>query len=153
MSDEFSEIMQTAEDSVRPDRPVMSYPPRQVASSKFIREVKHALDIADDDFWAMSTAEGRERRLRQEPGVHIHQEFAAITRRVRAQITESADRALIRIGVDPEMERRVERLDKEIAKVRVGIEILTAAFGGLGGVFEAVTEQVDALATAIGANA
>lgn len=49
MSDEFSEIMQTAEDSVRPDRPVMSIPPRQVASSKFIREVKYALDIEDDD--------------------------------------------------------------------------------------------------------
>jgi hypothetical protein len=48
-SDEFSEIMQTAEDSVRRDRPVMSIPPRQVASSKFIREVKHALDITDED--------------------------------------------------------------------------------------------------------
>jgi hypothetical protein len=48
-SDEFSEIMQTAEDSIRPDRPVMSYPPRQVASSKFIREVQHTLGIEDDD--------------------------------------------------------------------------------------------------------
>ncbi len=48
-SDEFDEILQVAEDSVRPDRPVMSHPPRLVASAKFIREVRHALDITDDD--------------------------------------------------------------------------------------------------------
>lgn len=48
MSDEFQEIMQPS-DSTPERRPVMSHPPRYVASSKFIREVKHTLDIADDD--------------------------------------------------------------------------------------------------------
>lgn len=47
-SDEFSEILQVAPDTM-PNRPVMSHPPRLVASSKFIREVQHALDITDDD--------------------------------------------------------------------------------------------------------
>lgn len=48
-SKEFSEILQIAEDSIRLGRPVMSHPPRLVASAKFIREVRHALDIADDE--------------------------------------------------------------------------------------------------------
>ena len=45
MSDEFSEIMQSTGES----RPVMSVPPRVIASAKFIREVQRELDIADDD--------------------------------------------------------------------------------------------------------
>lgn len=45
MNDEFSEIMQSMGES----RPVMSVPPRVIASAKFIREVQRELDIADDD--------------------------------------------------------------------------------------------------------
>lgn len=48
MTGEFAEIMQWAE-STPPNRPVMSHPPRVVASSIFIREVKAALNIDDDD--------------------------------------------------------------------------------------------------------
>lgn len=42
---EFSEIIQSAGES----RPVMSVPPRVIASAKFIREVQRELDIVDDD--------------------------------------------------------------------------------------------------------
>lgn len=47
-SDEFDEILQVAEESASRNRPLMSHPPRLVASSKFIREVQHAFDITDD---------------------------------------------------------------------------------------------------------
>lgn len=45
---EFSEILQVAENA-DPRRPLMSLPPRLVASRKFILEVRDALHIEDDD--------------------------------------------------------------------------------------------------------
>lgn len=45
MSDEFHEIAVGSGKS----RPVLSRPPRLIASSKFIREVRDALHIQDDD--------------------------------------------------------------------------------------------------------
>ncbi|MDQ1113983.1 hypothetical protein QE418_003431 [Microbacterium testaceum] len=48
MSDEFEGILQYADDAPV-ERPPMSVPPRVVASSVFIREVRVALAIDDDD--------------------------------------------------------------------------------------------------------
>jgi hypothetical protein len=48
VSDEFAGILQYADDA-QVERPVMSVPPRVVASAAFIREVRVALAIDDDD--------------------------------------------------------------------------------------------------------
>jgi hypothetical protein len=45
---EFDGVMQWAPETPT-NRPPMSYPPRVVASSAFIREVKQALNIEDDN--------------------------------------------------------------------------------------------------------
>lgn len=47
-SDEFTEILQVAEDA-HPKRALMSVPPRMVASKKFIGQVRDALHIEDED--------------------------------------------------------------------------------------------------------
>lgn len=56
MTNEFEGILQYADDT-RPNRPVMSRPPRVVASTAFIREVAHKLDWPVDSVGAREVAD------------------------------------------------------------------------------------------------
>lgn len=102
-----------------------------------------------DAFWDRVSPEGRDYRLRQEPGVHVTQELAAVNRRIRAQIDDSARAALIRIGIDPDRVRREERFTKRLARCTTAVEAIGLTLGTFVEVLDAAAESLAAFNCAL----